>query len=36
LAEMRSRIARAREVYEPLAQQFSKHVAPASAADHPD
>jgi arylsulfatase A-like enzyme len=36
LAEMRARIARAREVYEPIAQQFPKHVAPASAADHPD
>ncbi|MFN9928160.1 MAG: sulfatase-like hydrolase/transferase, partial [Phenylobacterium sp.] len=36
LADMRARIARARETYEPIAQQFPRHVAPAGAADHPD
>jgi len=36
LAEMRSRLARARGRYEPLADQFPRHIAPASAADHPD
>jgi arylsulfatase A len=36
LADMRARIARAREIYEPIARQFPKHVPPASAADHPD
>lgn len=36
LADMRARLARARAVYEPIAAQFPPHVAPASAADHPD
>lgn len=36
LADMRARITRAREYYEPMAKQFPEHVAPASAADHPD
>lgn len=36
LAEMRERLARARARFEPIAKQFAPHVAPASAADHPD
>ncbi|MDZ4370914.1 MAG: sulfatase [Phenylobacterium sp.] len=36
LADMRARLARARATYEPMAAQFPPHVAPASAADHPD
>jgi arylsulfatase A-like enzyme len=36
LTDMRARIHRAREKYEPIAQQCPRHVAPASAADHPD
>lgn len=36
LADMRSRLARARGRYEPMADQFPRHIAPASAADHPD
>lgn len=36
LADMRARLARARAKYEPIAAQFRPHVAPASAADHPD
>jgi arylsulfatase A-like enzyme len=36
LADMRARLARARSRYEPIANQFPRHVAPASAADHPD
>ncbi|WP_293899594.1 sulfatase [Phenylobacterium sp.] len=36
LADMRERLARARAKYEPMADLFPPHVAPASAADHPD
>jgi arylsulfatase A-like enzyme len=36
LADMRARLARARAKYEPMADAFPPHVAPASAADHPD
>ncbi|MBW8814613.1 MAG: sulfatase [Caulobacterales bacterium] len=36
LAEMRARLERARAKYEPMADLFPPHVAPASAADHPD
>lgn len=36
LADMRSRLARARARYEPLVNDFPPHLAPASAADHPD
>ena len=36
LADMTSRLARARARYEPMADLFPPHVAPASAADHPD
>lgn len=36
LADMRARIERARAKYEPMAKAFPPHVAPASAADHPD
>jgi arylsulfatase A-like enzyme len=36
LADMRRRLERARARYEPLADLFPPHVAPASAADHPD
>ncbi|WP_337189265.1 sulfatase-like hydrolase/transferase [Phenylobacterium sp.] len=36
LADMRDRLARARAKYEPMAGLFPSHVAPASAADHPD
>lgn len=35
-ADMRARVERARARYEPLADAFPPHVAPASAADHPD
>ncbi|WP_332765184.1 sulfatase family protein [Phenylobacterium sp.] len=35
-AEMRARLEAARARYEPLAKAFPPHVAPASAADHPD
>ncbi|MGE0668404.1 MAG: sulfatase [Sphingomonadales bacterium] len=35
-AEMRGRLERAREKYEPMAALFPPHVAPASAKDHPD
>ncbi|MBI1180664.1 MAG: sulfatase-like hydrolase/transferase [Alphaproteobacteria bacterium] len=34
--QMRERVERARARYEPLADAFPPHVAPASAADHPD
>lgn len=34
--EMRARLEAARARYEPLARAFPPHVAPASAADHPD
>lgn len=34
--EMRARLEAARARYEPLAKAFPPHVAPASAADHPD
>lgn len=36
LADMRERLARARARYEPMADAFPPHVAPASATDHPD
>jgi arylsulfatase A-like enzyme len=36
LSDMHARIARARAKYEPMADLFPPHVAPASAADHPD
>lgn len=36
LADMRARLDRARAKYEPMADLFPPHVAPASAADHPD
>lgn len=36
LEEMKTRLERARAKYEPMADAFPKHVAPASAADHPD
>jgi len=36
LTDMRARLSRARAKYEPIADQFPPHVAPASAADHPD
>jgi arylsulfatase A-like enzyme len=36
LADMRARLERARAKYEPMADLFPPHVAPASAADHPD
>ncbi|MBX3485526.1 sulfatase [Phenylobacterium sp.] len=36
LADMRERLAAARARYEPMADAFPPHVAPASAADHPD
>ena len=36
LADMRSRLARARARYEPMVHNFPPHIAPASAADHPD
>ena len=35
-ADMRARLERARARYEPMADAFPPHVAPASAADHPD
>jgi arylsulfatase A-like enzyme len=35
-ADMRARLAQARAKYEPMADAFPPHVAPASAADHPD
>ena len=35
-ADMRTRLERARARYEPMADAFPPHVAPASAADHPD
>lgn len=35
-AEMRARLEAARARYEPMAKAFPPHVAPASAADHPD
>ena len=35
-AEMKARIERAKAKYEPMAKAFPPHVAPASAADHPD
>jgi hypothetical protein len=35
-AEMKARLERARARYEPLAAAFPPHIAPASAADHPD
>jgi hypothetical protein len=35
-ADMRARLEKARAKYEPMAQAFPPHVAPASAADHPD
>jgi arylsulfatase A-like enzyme len=35
-AEMRARLERAREKYEPMAAAFPPHVAPPSAAEHPD
>ncbi len=34
--DMRARLAQARAKYEPMADAFPPHVAPASAADHPD
>lgn len=34
--DMKARVARAIAKYEPMAQAFPAHVAPASAADHPD
>jgi arylsulfatase A len=34
--DMRARLERARAKYEPFADAFPPHVAPASAADHPD
>lgn len=34
--EMRTRLQQARAKYEPMADAFPPHVAPASAADHPD
>ena len=36
LEDMRARLARARAKYEPMAEAFPPHRAPASAADHPD
>ena len=36
LADMRSRLERARAKYEPIAAQFPRHTPPASAAAHPD
>ena len=36
LADMRARLQRARDKYEPMADLFPPHVAPASAAEHPD
>ena len=36
LADMRFRLDRARARFEPMANRFPRHVAPASAADHPD
>ena len=36
LADMRRRLADARAFYEPMAAAFAPHIAPASAADHPD
>ncbi|MDP1600949.1 sulfatase [Phenylobacterium sp.] len=35
-ADMRARLEKARAKYEPMAAAFPPHVAPASAADHPD
>lgn len=35
-ADMRARLERARAKYEPMVDAFPPHVAPASAADHPD
>lgn len=35
-ADMRQRLERARAKYEPMVDLFPPHVAPASAADHPD
>jgi arylsulfatase A len=35
-ADMRARLEKARARYEPMAAAFPPHVAPASAADHPD
>ena len=35
-ADMRARLENARAKYEPMAEAFPPHVAPASAADHPD
>ena len=35
-ADMRARLEKARAKYEPMADAFPPHVAPASAADHPD
>ncbi len=34
--DMRARLEKARAKYEPMAEAFPPHVAPASAADHPD
>lgn len=36
LMDMQARLARARAKYEPMADLFPPHVAPASAKDHPD
>jgi arylsulfatase A-like enzyme len=36
LADMRARLERARAKYEPMAKLFPPHLAPPSAADHPD
>jgi len=36
LAEMRGRIERARAKFDPIGKSFPKHIAPASAKDHPD
>lgn len=35
-ADMRARLEKAKAKYEPMADAFPPHVAPASAADHPD
>ena len=36
LAEMTARVAAARAKYDPIGKSFAPHIAPASAADHPD
>lgn len=36
LADMRARFERAKALYDPIAAGFAPHIAPASAADHPD